>query len=234
MDDSFDPIIEGLQDDFCTGKYSDMRLVAGDGTIYHVHKVVLCHQSKFFENAMKEGRFREGYENMIHLEDKDSQTVYTMLRYLYYHNFRFPSSCKTATDYIVFAINLYALGDEYHIDPLCRYAFERLKEQTTNIPAESLERILSNFPRIAHAAYDQLPYTGKRIKLLVVSLAKDNIFKLLAHEGILSLIQELPEFARDLLALQGADQFKIRGQRMIKNTFVEEETGANDLPLRLH
>lgn len=44
--------------DFCTGKYSDMRLVAGDGTIYHVHKVVLCHQSKFFENAMKEGRFR--------------------------------------------------------------------------------------------------------------------------------------------------------------------------------
>lgn len=35
-----------------------MRLVASDGTIYPVHKVVLCHQSKFFENAMKEGRFR--------------------------------------------------------------------------------------------------------------------------------------------------------------------------------
>lgn len=156
-----------------------------------------------------------------------------MLRYLYYHNFRYPSSCKTATDYILFAINLWALGDEYQINPLCRYAFERLKEQMAAIPAESLRRVHSNFPRIAHAAYDKLPYTGKLVKLLVVRLAKENIFELLAHEDVISMIQDLPEFAKDLLTLQAADQCKIQGQRMITNTVVEEETGSSGLPLRL-
>ncbi|KAK0614785.1 hypothetical protein DIS24_g11927 [Lasiodiplodia hormozganensis] len=231
MDGSFGPVIEGLQDDFCTGKYSDMRLVAGDGTVYHVHKVVLCHQSKFFENAMKEGRFMEGYENTIHLEDKDSQTVYAMLRYLYYHNFRFPSSCKNATDYIVFAINLWALGDEYQIDPLCGHVFETLKGQMAKISDVSLMRVLSNFPRIAHAAYDKLSYRGRSVKLLVVHLAKKNIFVLLDDENFIPLIQELLEFAADLLALQAVSQCKNR--RMITSTIVDEEKGSNNLPLRL-
>lgn len=156
-----------------------------------------------------------------------------MLCYLYYHNFRYPSGCKTATDYILFAINLWALGDEYQINPLCRYVFERLKEQMIGIPAESLRRVLSNFPRIAHAAYDKLPYTGKLVKLLVVRLAKENIFELLAHENITSMIQELPEFAKDLMTMQAADQCKNRNQRRITNTVVEEGTGSNDLTLRL-
>ncbi|KAF4312012.1 hypothetical protein GTA08_BOTSDO12365 [Botryosphaeria dothidea] len=53
--------VRGIKSDFHTGEYSDMRLIDRNGKVYNVHKLVLCHQSPWFQNAMKEGRFKVNF-----------------------------------------------------------------------------------------------------------------------------------------------------------------------------
>lgn len=50
--------------DFLTGNYSDLRIIDRNDTVYNVHKVVLCHQSPWFEEAVREVRVQSAGRKM--------------------------------------------------------------------------------------------------------------------------------------------------------------------------
>lgn len=41
-----------------TGEHSDLILRCSDGTVFNVHKAIVCSQSQFFRNACKPEKFK--------------------------------------------------------------------------------------------------------------------------------------------------------------------------------
>lgn len=54
---------------FNSPQYSDLKISSGDGTVYHVHKSIVCTQSEFFANAcnLEPGfKVREQFRKIFH------------------------------------------------------------------------------------------------------------------------------------------------------------------------
>ncbi|KAF2162826.1 hypothetical protein M409DRAFT_26682 [Zasmidium cellare ATCC 36951] len=73
--------VDWLNRVFGDSKYSDLTIECGEST-WHVHRVVICAQSPFFDKACSNG-FKETSSKLIKLEDDDPTIVREMLRYLY-------------------------------------------------------------------------------------------------------------------------------------------------------
>ncbi|KAK3646240.1 hypothetical protein LTR56_008591 [Elasticomyces elasticus] len=88
MTDSLTKAIQAL---FFDEKYTDLTIKCG-GTIWAVHKAVVCTQSSFFAKAC-DGSFKEAEEGVITLKEDDSAVVNGMLRFMYGHDYR--SACES-------------------------------------------------------------------------------------------------------------------------------------------
>ncbi|KAL6240234.1 hypothetical protein RBB50_012871 [Rhinocladiella similis] len=78
-------LIEALNQLQGSAKYSDLALVC-QGQEFHVHRAIVCPQSKFFEAACG-GDFKEAHSNRIELEDDDPATVERMITFMYTFNY---------------------------------------------------------------------------------------------------------------------------------------------------
>ncbi|CRG90548.1 BTB/POZ domain protein [Talaromyces islandicus] len=74
-------------DMYKTGKYSDFTIkVDGSAREFHVHRAVICPQSRIFEAACR-GEFVEALTRSMTLTDDDPDIVDRMIRYLYTHRY---------------------------------------------------------------------------------------------------------------------------------------------------
>lgn len=67
---------------FVTGAYSDLEVRCGTYS-GKVHKAIMCTQSEWFANAVKEERFLEGESGVITLHEENQEAVKSMVRFLY-------------------------------------------------------------------------------------------------------------------------------------------------------
>jgi hypothetical protein len=67
---------------FLTGAYSDLEVRCGAYS-GKVHKAIMCTQSEWFANAVKEERFLEGETGVIQLHEDNPEAVRAMVQFLY-------------------------------------------------------------------------------------------------------------------------------------------------------
>ncbi|KAF4541212.1 BTB/POZ domain containing protein [Lasiodiplodia theobromae] len=73
---------------FNSPQYSDLKISSGDGTVYHVHKSIVCTQSEFFANACNlEPGFKESQDGVIDLTHEDPRMVEVVLTFFYHHDY---------------------------------------------------------------------------------------------------------------------------------------------------
>ncbi|KAG7009190.1 hypothetical protein G7Y79_00003g010580 [Physcia stellaris] len=115
--------VRGLQLALETGKYSDFTITCC-AREWKVHRVILCSQSKYFELACEEKKFKEGASRILALEEDDADMVDHMLRFLY--TSYYPNDADSGQQLLVNA-TVYALADKYQITALknlAKYKFE--------------------------------------------------------------------------------------------------------------
>ncbi|KAL8656188.1 MAG: hypothetical protein Q9210_000415 [Variospora velana] len=81
MADSHQVITGRLASLLESGQYSDLTIKVGEQQ-FHVHRMMVCPQSKFFEAACN-GKFREAQDGIINLSADDEGAVKRVLKYLY-------------------------------------------------------------------------------------------------------------------------------------------------------
>ncbi|XP_073838071.1 TD and POZ domain-containing protein 4-like [Musca autumnalis] len=67
---------------FASKEFSDVTLVAQDGTEVKAHKAILCARSQVFA-AMFRNNFEESKTNRIQIDDMDAEVIEEMLKFLY-------------------------------------------------------------------------------------------------------------------------------------------------------
>lgn len=75
---------------FASGEYSDLTVHCG-GHDFNVHRNIVCSQSLYFANVVKEGRWLEGQTGVIGLKEDDPDAVKAMLEFLYTAEYTIPS-----------------------------------------------------------------------------------------------------------------------------------------------
>ncbi|CZT15190.1 uncharacterized protein RCC_12069 [Ramularia collo-cygni] len=81
MSDNHQRVFDTVAGQFGCQECSDLVLKC-DGSVWNIHKAVVCSQSAFFRKACT-GRFKEGQESVITLPEDNSCVVHEMIRYFY-------------------------------------------------------------------------------------------------------------------------------------------------------
>jgi len=100
-----------------------VKLVVGEeGTIFHVHKDLLCDASPVF-NAAFNSSLRETAERSMHMPDETADDVEHFISWLYYRPLQTP--CKRHSHIKKF-LRLYVLTEKYDIGALRKETCQRL------------------------------------------------------------------------------------------------------------
>lgn len=174
--ESFKLLQEDLQNLYRNPRFSDAKLCVED-EVYHVHKSVLCGRSRVFA-SMFEHDTLEKREGVVTIEDLDSSTVSSMLRYIY---------CGYIGD-VSFseATLIYAAADKYELLDLKNNCASFLK---SHMNAEHVGEILL----LADAHHDE------NLKKSVYDFMASNPQQVLNSENALSILKNRLDVYPDIL-----------------------------------
>lgn len=132
---------------------------------------------------------KESSERQIDIKDFDASVVEAMLRFMY--SFDYSNIYGTST--MVFDAQMYQIADKYDTPAL--------KAQSKNkfTVAVATGWSMDDFPLAITVVYESTPPEDRGLRDLVVQTARENIDKLLEHDGFCKLIRETPDFAADLI-----------------------------------
>ncbi|KAK7515416.1 hypothetical protein IWZ03DRAFT_415446 [Phyllosticta citriasiana] len=101
-----------------SGLFSDFRIRCHDGTVYNVHKNILCTQSQFFKNALNPtSNFLEAQSNTVKLENDDPGTVKALIEYFYCSTYM-EAIEGLPSELLLFHNQVYAIGNKYRVQGL--------------------------------------------------------------------------------------------------------------------
>ncbi|TVY40304.1 hypothetical protein LOCC1_G005411 [Lachnellula occidentalis] len=179
-----------------SGKYSDMRLETSDGKVYHLHRSIVCSQSKPLA-AFMDGNFQEAQTGTISLFHDDPQAIEKLVDFLYKSEYSydvkqlpkpsFPSTTatETASNETLLHTKVYVLAEKYDVPALKTLASQHFKtclprNVLTNAFVESLEIIFTQTPETDRLLKDiALEFVGKNYRRLsniaeFIDLCKQN------------------------------------------------------------
>ena len=96
---------------------------------YTVPKAVLCAGSKWFDSALKDGRFLEGNSHKIRLPDDPPEALELLLYYAYHRRLMWPDRPSTAEECgheLETCMTLWTMGDKYLMHDLQNNAMHRI------------------------------------------------------------------------------------------------------------
>ncbi|KAE9984460.1 hypothetical protein EG328_008759 [Venturia inaequalis] len=227
--ETLDETFSGL---LASGDFSDLTITC-QGTIFNVHKSVVCFQSRFFRNAVKEGAFK-GETGVVDLPDDNPDAVKAMLQFVYSRaygredplcNIDMPLHART-----------YCLAQRLSLDYLMKYAAGRLEailhtQHSGLQPQPQPEMWAATVREIyANTAEDD------RIRDVIITAALRNLSHLLEEkDGAFSnMMVEFGEFGRDLArATRHAPIFRDETfNPPIRTTTSDEDSASEIVELR--
>ncbi|QDS69514.1 hypothetical protein FKW77_007324 [Venturia effusa] len=171
-----DETLDGL---FQSGEFSDLTITC-NGVTFNVHKSVVCFQSRFSRNAVKQGAFMEGETGVVDMPDDDPDAVKAMLQFLYSRGY----VASPELEAMPLHARTYCLARKLDLVPLIEYASEHLGRAMLNdTPSPSDRRgPTAPHPEVwASTVYEIYANTAEddKIRKLVLIRALQNLFWLL-------------------------------------------------------
>ncbi|KAF4627504.1 hypothetical protein G7Y89_g10654 [Cudoniella acicularis] len=185
-----------------TGEYSDLKIKCQYKT-FDVHKAIVCFQSKWFANAVKEDNFKEGRSSIVELPEDSVHTVNGMVSYLYSSDYSCPtekdidprSQSRELPPKMLFHLQMYGLSDRLFIEGLKDLSLEKFK----NLAERDWNSEV--FPDAIRQVYEVTPpgSHGVRLRSIVVKIAATNSQTILVNgKSFCATMEEVPEFGKDL------------------------------------
>ncbi|EKG15236.1 BTB/POZ-like protein [Macrophomina phaseolina MS6] len=185
-------VVDGLQRDFLTGNYSDLRIIDRNDTVYNVHKVVLCHQSPWFEEAVRE----TGDGNTFHLRKDEPAAVKAMVEFFYTGTYSSNvDTISSAVARLYLDISIYAIGAKYMVKnkalDLAQVAVRHIQRDLW-LPDQ--QNVLASLPQLVQSAYAEAAGTEESLLEPFLAYAVDNSPRLLRSPGFRGALDALPAF----------------------------------------
>ncbi|KAF2493692.1 hypothetical protein BU16DRAFT_590340 [Lophium mytilinum] len=179
-----------LEDYLANGEYSDLKIIC-NGATYMVHRLILCSQIRFFENACNIS-WKEGEEGVVDLSHDDPGAVKAMIHYAYTGNcaaFDNAEDSQQAQHWI----QVYAIGSKYD--------FLGLKTKAKVYVEPILE---NNWDKDWFADMIRLVYgttiSDRGLRDIVVTIVLEHHSTFAEQSGdapMQKLLEEVGEFSRD-------------------------------------
>ncbi|RDI83874.1 hypothetical protein Vi05172_g6275 [Venturia inaequalis] len=228
--ENLDETFSGL---LASGDFSDLTITC-QGTIFNVHKSVVCFQSRFFRNAVKQGAFKEGETGVVDLPDDSPDAVKAMLQFVYSRAYgREDPLCDNN---MPLHARIYCLAQKLGLDYLTKYAAGRL-EDILNTQDSGPEICWASEiylePEIWAATIREIyanTAEDDRIRDVIITAALRNSYHLLEKKdgAFSSMMVELGEFGRDLArASRHAPNFRDEAFNPPIRTTTPDEDSAN-------
>ncbi|KAL1627764.1 hypothetical protein SLS54_002030 [Diplodia seriata] len=127
-DENFPTLNMGLAGYLASGEGSDMKIKCGDD-VHNVHRMIVCAQSPFFANALKEEHnFKEAQTRTVELNDDDPAIVTAAIQFMYMGYYPTNQLRGSKTKRVNFHLSVYFFADRFGIGGLREYCAERIKQ----------------------------------------------------------------------------------------------------------
>ncbi|KAF2142632.1 uncharacterized protein K452DRAFT_358373 [Aplosporella prunicola CBS 121167] len=182
-----------------SGKYSDVTIRCGEKT-WNAHKVVICSQCKFFDNACS-GGFQEETTNVINLDYDHPDAVDAMLQWCYWGEYNYTKhDNETAKEYLIRLlqdIRIYITAEKYGLDRLKALALEMLTTYADEYHVTN-EGDATKFTEIISLIYTDLPASDP-LRPFILKLALKSFNKLLEHGVFEEFLKDGGDFGVDMM-----------------------------------
>ncbi|KAK0614784.1 hypothetical protein DIS24_g11928 [Lasiodiplodia hormozganensis] len=118
-EENFPTFANSLKKLLANGKFSDMKIKCGD-TVHNVHRAIMCTQSSFFANALKEEHnFKESQTSIIELHD-DPDIVQAAIDFMYHEDYfaSIDHNYMYGMEKVNLHLQMYIFADKYDIGGL--------------------------------------------------------------------------------------------------------------------
>ncbi|KAL1646536.1 hypothetical protein SLS58_003122 [Diplodia intermedia] len=134
-DKNFPTLSKGLARYLASGESSDMKIKCGDH-VHNVHRMIVCTQSSFFANALKEEHnFKEAPTRTVELNEDDPAVVLAAIQFMYmgrYYTIQLYGSETQPVDEtqrVDSHLSVYFFADRFGIGGLREYCAKRIKQE---------------------------------------------------------------------------------------------------------
>ncbi|GME36517.1 putative btb poz-like protein [Neofusicoccum parvum] len=176
---------------------------------FHVHKIVLIWQCKFFGNALNQIHgFKEARTGVIDMEDDDFADVRALLEYLYtqdYHVDRVDGTHYIDTQ-MFFHTDVYAIAEKYDVPKLKRLAASKF---ALTLDDKNRGYEATDFPCVVARVYNTTPASDRGLRDIVIKVCRAHQQQLMADRSFLEKADKTcgvwKDFTRELLGLNHGD-----------------------------
>ncbi|KAF4556012.1 Hypothetical protein D9617_2g059790 [Elsinoe fawcettii] len=192
-------------------RYSDLVIVCGS-KIFHVHKAVICTQSKFAEAACKE-HYKEGEDSKIPLpkcetldEFQDGEledAVRGMIEFCYGKtNYHYPAVVNDPS--LQWLAILYITADRYQIANMKSDLFNKFSADVWKLPTVQHNstgidnKAVISLPHLIAFLYKNLPDSDHRLQDVITTWLVHKSSALLFSPAIERLLEEVPDFSKHI------------------------------------
>jgi len=181
---------------FDSTMFSDLTIQFGSRS-KHVHKVVLCSQSRWFKNAL-EGNFKEASQSTLELHDDSPRAVDGMLSHFYTLEPQLSSDFPTKDVDIEYIVELYAVSNKYDAPELREQTlscFDRVMTEEKCMALWSSGELSA----VVAAIYKCAPLgSSMRGRMVKSSIDNATAFKEDNEELFRNILEDIPEYAADI------------------------------------
>ncbi|KAK0614781.1 hypothetical protein DIS24_g11930 [Lasiodiplodia hormozganensis] len=193
-DDDGPMLSKSMSKYFASSEFSDMKIKCGD-TVHAVHRAIVCGQSSFFANAMKqEHGFKEAQTNTVELNHDHPATIKAMLEYMYLEKYSDVTLGDKLEERVSLHIDVYSVADKYGVGGLRKYASGNIKDlvDLENISPDTLAQIIGN-------AYEKTSENDKYLRPLIAEIVSDGIDGIIRDTQLLAMVESVQGFHSELV-----------------------------------
>ncbi|KAB2569423.1 hypothetical protein DBV05_g11897 [Lasiodiplodia theobromae] len=195
-EENFPTFANSLKKLLANGKFSDMKIKCGD-TVHNVHRAIMCTQSSFFANALKEEHnFKESQTSTIELHD-DPDIVQAAIDFMYHEDYfaSIDHNYMYGIEKVNFHLQMYIFADKYGIGDL--------REKSTMV----IELIFANdwmfnpegFLHAVSTVWEYLPENDEVLRPTLVRIAAQTLRELWNRDAFEETVQNASGFGAAVL-----------------------------------
>ncbi|USP81613.1 hypothetical protein yc1106_08887 [Curvularia clavata] len=181
-------LVQNIANMFNDARYSDTTVIIRSKEL-HVHKAIICTQSKYFENAFKEN-FVEGSSGRLSFDEGSGAAHWRVFQFLYTGDYSDDLSHYFKDDpALLKEPRVYALADMFFLKDLKTVTTAKLKKKLLNLWKDD------SFADCIREIYATTRDSDRAMRSAVVEIAKVHAKELVKKPAFTDLIHNGGDFA---------------------------------------